>query len=176
MSTRYDPDLKYCPQCGEEYQKHASRCVDCSVLLLSGTRMVKRQRLKEQHEMGRMQPIEKGEPLLPVQHGNILHIKQLQAELRRVHLVSMVSNNEEQTCGKSCCQPEVTLYVREADYADVTAFLQRQHAVATGLADHDTRYIESVFDQDMAEVICPACGHAFEPTSTTCPDCGLCLA
>ena len=65
--------------------------------------------------------------------------------------------------------------VREQELPQVRTVLAEEYWQSTGLDDHDTRFADAVFDDQIDEAQCPACGHRFSTRETTCPDCGLCF-
>ena len=66
--------------------------------------------------------------------------------------------------------------MRAADLAEVHALLDEEHRRTTVLTDYDTSLAGEVFDADLDEATCPACGCRFPTSSSACPDCGLSFA
>jgi hypothetical protein len=83
------------------------------------------------------------------------------------------------TCAKdrfgnaTCCPTIYNLLVKKEDAAEAHHIIEEEHRKATALAHHENVNGETIFNPNESEAQCPACGHAFPTTETTCPDCGL---
>jgi hypothetical protein len=168
-----DPELKYCPQCGDEYRADIRSCAACRVELESG-RDILGARNGGEREGKKVLEIGPEERVVSIQKGPIMQIKALQSHLLQLGLPSLLVKEEGGGCG--CGGPEVILQVRENDLHTVMVALAEEYRQSTGLADHDTRFADAVFDDQAEEVLCPACGYRFSSRETACPDCGLCFA
>lgn len=167
-----DPELKYCPQCGDEYQAEIRTCVECDQRLVLGREILAAAPGRQAKTMSPAK-IEAGDAVVSIRKGPMLQIKELQATVQRHGLPARILKEEGQ-CG--CRGPEVSLQVREIDLQAVMAVLAEEYRQTTGLADHDTRFAGAVFDDQHEEAVCPACGCRFSTQLTICPDCGLCFA
>ena len=174
MKYRIDPELQYCPHCQDEYRAGIVACASCDVDLISGAKMIKAQEQKNQRMEERSMEISPDDELVDIIKGPVLNIKQMQSRLANDGLPSIVAGDSD-SCGKGCCGSEVRLQVRKSDVQDIMAFMDREHIQTTGLTDHDTSYVEAVYDPSAMNTTCPACGCNFSPQNKICPDCGLCF-
>ena len=174
MNLRIEPDLKYCPQCNDEYRADIVKCASCDIDLMTGAQVLAAREQKEAGRNGRAMEILPTDEMADMLKGPIVDIKQVQALLKREGIPSLLVNDPK-TCGKGCCGTEVLLRIRVSDVQDVRDVLGRQHVHATALAEHDTSHAGSVFNTGAEEATCPACGFKFSTSTSTCPDCGLCF-
>jgi hypothetical protein len=173
MNRNPDPELNYCPQCNDEYRAEVDVCTACGIKLLSGTQMLAKRGARQLQQSSPSLEILPDEPLLTVRKGPVLQIKDLQAYLLRCGVPSLAGKESGGQCG--CRGAELLLQVRESDLPEVMTALEQEYVQSTGLADHDTRFVGAVYNDEAAEAVCPACGCRFSTTSTACPDCGLCF-
>jgi len=165
-----DPELQYCPRCGDEYRAEMRTCAACTVELVSGQALlaaVKPQAPAQVVEIG------VDEPVAALRSGPLPQMKELLAALRKRGVAGRLSKPDGGACG--CKGPEVVLEVRQAEAQAAMAVLAEDYWQTTGLAEHDTRFAGAVFDEQAEETLCPACGTRFSTSETTCPDCGLCF-
>lgn len=174
MRHDIEPDLNYCPQCGDEYRADIHSCADCGLALISGRQLLVQQAERQAQQRSRSLVIDPDEPLLTARKGPVMQIKELQAYLLRRGIPSLAVKEGGGACG--CKGAELLLQVRASDQREVMAALAEEYRHSTGLADHDTRFVGEVFDVQAAETVCPACGCRFATSNATCPDCGLCFA
>ncbi|OIP46577.1 MAG: hypothetical protein COX17_05710 [Deltaproteobacteria bacterium CG23_combo_of_CG06-09_8_20_14_all_60_8] len=170
-----DPELRYCPQCGDEYRADISHCAVCRVALISG-----RQRLQQEEEHraileNRSVDIREGEELVVVYRGPLADIKTLQEVLAARRIGFQVSGDENSCAKKGCSPAMLYLQVRRQEAAEAMQLLDAAYRKATGLDGSALEHTDAVFDQSRQEATCPACGHCFSTNLTTCPDCGLCF-
>ncbi|CAK8721882.1 DUF2007 domain-containing protein [Candidatus Electronema halotolerans] len=176
MKRTIDPELKYCPQCGDEYRVEIDRCAVCAVTLLDGQSLLEQQRLAEAKKGSRRLPLSPNDELVSISKGAMVEMRHLQALLERQGIPSLVVN-EEGSCRSSCCGgPSLTVQVRAADLEDVQAFMVQDHIRSTALHEHDLGGAGAVFDTAADTAVCPACGCTFPTSQNACPDCGLCFA
>lgn len=173
MDLRIEPDLQYCPRCGDEYRADILTCATCEVDLLSGVAYKERVEQKEGKKKQRVFKITDDDVLVAIQKGPVLDIRQLQALLQQERIASVAVNEDGSSCGKGCCGTTLVLQVREGDVDDALIILQQDYYNSTGLADHDLGQGGTVYDVAAAEVTCPACGFTFSTSTPACPDCGL---
>lgn len=174
MNEHFDPELQYCPRCDDEYRAGILTCAACGVELLSGQEMLDRQKKGKRQQTVPCRDIAPDEVLLTVRKGPVLEIKALQAYLLRQGIPSLALKESGAACG--CRGSVLMLQVRESDLAEAMAALEQEYRESTGVAEHDTRFCDAVFDAEDAEALCPACGCRFSTRLTVCPDCGLCFA
>ena len=176
MTPTIEPDLKYCPQCHDEYRAEIPTCATCGVELLTGVQMQALQAAQQQNRASRSMEILPDEPMTTIRKGAVMQMKELQAYLLRQGLPSLAIKESPENCTKGCRGGELLLQVRTSDLAEVMSALEQEHRQTTGLSDHDTRHVHAVYNVHVEEATCPACGFRFSTTLTTCPDCGLCFA
>lgn len=167
-----DPELQYCPQCGDEYLAEIPTCAACKVALVAGQTLLAVAEAQTKPQSA-PEAILADEPVVAVRTGPLLQMKELQASLLRRGLAARVCKEQGAACG--CRGPEVMLEVRQAEMQAALAALAEDYWQTTALDEHDTRFAGAVFDDQAEEALCPACGHRFSPRETTCPDCGLCF-
>ncbi len=167
-----DPDLKYCPQCGDEYRADFIHCASCKIELIDGALRIAQLAAKKKPQHS--QNISADDQLVALRKGRMLDMKQLQGILKEEGVPSLITG-EGGDCNKGCCGPEVLLHVRIEEAQDALEVLAGEFQRSTDLASHDLSTADAIFDSEAKEVTCPACGHCFSPTSPECPDCGLAL-
>ena len=174
IKFRIEPDMRYCPQCRDEYRPGVAVCAACGVELLDGREMQALLDRKGGRQAGRAVAISPEDELVDILKGKIIDIKSVQALLSNEGIPSLIAGDAS-TCGKGCCGPEVRLQARMTDLPEVMAVLAREHVQATGLVDHDTSHADAVYDPGAGIATCPACGCSFSTQNQSCPDCGLCF-
>jgi hypothetical protein len=168
-----DPELKYCPQCADEYMPVATVCAACKVDLISGREALAREEARQQRLAARGQEISAGETLVSIRQGPLSDLKHAEYVLRAASIPTVLAGDEK-SCGGGCgCATNFLLQVRQEDVQDGLRILADDFRRATGLDHHDLSNVDSVFDPQAAEVACPACGYRFRPEDAICPDCGL---
>lgn len=167
-----DPELQYCPACGDEYRPEIRICAGCGGALELGRSILEAAHADEAVDGGAA-TIGPDETVVNLRKGPMLQIKALQLYLRSRGLPAQIVTEDGGGCG--CRGPEVVLQVRDHDLQQVMVVLAEEYRQSTGLDDHDTRYVDSVIDDRAEEALCPACGFRFSTRETTCPDCGLCF-
>lgn len=172
MKFRIEPELMYCPQCNDEYRAGIEKCASCEVDLLNGVEMLAR--LEGKSSVRNME-ISADDQLVDIIKGQIINIKNLQSLLKSEGFPSIIAGDSN-SCGKGCCGGgEVRLQIRADDVQGVMEVMAREHVHSTGLMDHDTSYVDSVYNTDSVLATCPACGCQFATDTNSCPDCGLCF-
>lgn len=169
----YDSDLKYCPECKDEYRPEISLCAVCKVELLSGSQMLQQVGISTQERQPKVE-IESGDELLPLQKGNLLDMKRVKNLLAEHNIPALLVKDEQ--CRSGCCGGvEVVLQIRWEDRERAAVLLQEEHERTTGIKFNKDQSEESIFNPDAQLAVCPACGHTFSPNGPDCPDCGLCF-
>lgn len=167
-----DPELKYCLRCGDEYRAEIRTCASCGTALQWGHALLAA-RVDTNIPGKRPADIGHDEAAVSIRKGSLPQLKALQQYLKSRGLAARIAKEAGAGCG--CRGPEVILQVREEELEQVMAVLAEEYRQSTGLADHDTRFVGSVFDEQAEETLCPACGYRFSTRESTCPDCGLCF-
>jgi hypothetical protein len=171
-------DLKYCPQCNDEYRAEIEICAACDVSLITGREKIdleERQRQKLESRIGTLDP---NDDLVPVLRGPLPDMRHIAHLLERQRIGSLLIGDTS-TCGKdrfgnTLSTPTVyDINVRREDASEVMQILSEEHRKTTGLDGHEQPGADSVFNPDAGVACCPACGHTFPTSETACPDCGL---
>lgn len=169
-----DPDLSYCPECGDEYRADIAACVSCKVALISGTEKLEMHRSEKQRIEARSMEILPSDELTTIQKGSVNDIKALRNLLARERIPAIIAGDEA-SCKKGCRGPELFLQIREQDVAAAGEVISMNYAKTTALDTYDLSQATAVFDHLAKETVCPACGCRFSPTVGACPECGLCF-
>jgi hypothetical protein len=153
------PDLKRCPECGEDFLHTAEVCSDCGVPLRLAAE------LAGAAPTGGLPPASE---LVLIRAEGPAWIEALADRLAEVDVPSRVEiidpkrhGIESGVVGSAC-----GLFVREADAArarEIDAVVQREQIPDLG---------EDGAGSGEGDA-CPACGHAVTPDDDDCPDCGL---
>ena len=157
-SAAVRPDLKRCPECGEDFLPTAERCSDCGVPLRLAAE------LEAADAPGEALP--DVSQLVLIRAEGPAWVEALADALREAGIPSRVEIIDPERHGirSGVTGSACGLFVREADAArarEIDARVQRaQIPDLPGEA------------ADEAEG-CPACGHAAPPDASECPDCGL---
>lgn len=170
-----EPDLKYCPQCDEEYREEMTTCVSCNVELITGNEKIAMEREAETKKNARSMDISCDDDLANIRKGPLGDMKQLQAILAAENIPSLIAG-EKGSCGTGCCGGgELYLQIKMADGEAALEVLANEFKKTTALDSHDLSNIHAVFDTGAEKSTCPACGCSFSTSSAVCPDCGLCF-
>jgi predicted amidophosphoribosyltransferase len=149
--------LRYCPDCGEEYQPHMTRCIDCGSAL-------KEKLDGESMEYAAPPEREPESSLPPGDYGRVAAglSAQVVEPLVRVFVEAGIPVKVE-SIGYGLC-----LSVRGEDRSAVVAILEREGVIPI--------QPEATTPAVAAEGgPCPACGSNLEPGTVECPECGLLL-
>lgn len=170
----FDPQLKYCRVCKDEYLPEISNCGVCGDVLLNGAEM-----LAEYHEKKRVLTQRKGgltphDDIVTIFRGPLAEVKRIETYLASVNIGTRISG-EEGGCGKGCCSPDVELEIRREDAPEAQRIIELDFDKMTGIADFSHEIVDAGYDPNASTSTCPACGFTFSTTSNTCPDCGLCF-
>jgi len=169
-----DPDLKYCPQCDEEYREEMVICASCNVELISGSEKLAMEEEEKARKAARSMDISSDDELANIRKGPLADMKHLKNVLAAENIPSVIAG-EKSSCGQGCCGGELYLQIRVADGNAAMEVLANEFKRTTALESHDLSNVHAVFDTGAAQSTCPACGCTFSTTSPTCPDCGLCF-
>ncbi len=169
-----DPQLNYCPECGDEYRSDIINCVSCKIALISGADKLEICRLEKEQVDARSMDILPEDVLTTIQKGTVNDIKALRNLLAKERIPAILAGDEA-NCKKGCCGPELFLQIREQDVEAAVAVISTNYVETTALDTHDLTQATAVFNHLAKETVCPACGCRFSPTVGACPECGLCF-
>ena len=170
-----DPELKYCPVCDEEYRADIKMCADCAVELISGREKIGAEEAVRQRREARSMELSADDELVNIRKGPLLEMKKLQQILAKELVPALIAGEKTSNCGKGCCGTEFFLQIKREDGELAMEALARDFKRTTALDHHDLSHVRSVYDPGAGQTVCPACGFRFAPTTSTCPDCGLCF-
>ncbi len=92
----FDPEMKYCPKCKDEYMMVAEHCAACNILLLTGTEMLNFQASGNGARKGALTA---DDDIVTLHKGPLADLKHLQGLFEQENIgVAIVS--EEGGCGK----------------------------------------------------------------------------
>jgi len=168
-----DPEMKYCPSCGDEYRSDMARCGVCDEALVRGEEKIARMAVKNERFAGRTMDISHSDELVTIQKGLLKDIKVLRTLLAQERIPAMIAGGDEAGCRKSCCGPEMVLQIKKQDIEAAAEVITRDFVKSTALDTHDISGAAAVFNPLAKETVCPACGCRFSPAVGACPDCGL---
>ncbi len=171
----YDSQFNYCPRCNGEYVVEISLCGICNEELVSGNEMLEREEARNHRKSDRSMELSREDNLVPIQKASLNELKRMQSLLIEERIGATIVGDDN-SCGKGCCPSLHYLLIREEDISDAVEVIERDYRKTTVLEEYDARFNDSVFDPDNEEVVCPACGHSFPTSNSTCPDCGLCFS
>ena len=87
----YDPELKYCPKCSDEYMMAAEYCAACNILLLTGLEMVELQK-GSGGRLARKGALTEDDDVVTVYKGSLIDVKHLQSLCEKENIgVAIVS-------------------------------------------------------------------------------------
>lgn len=167
-------DLKYCPNCRDEYRVEMETCAACGLPLILGADLATMEKNKNGSRRDRKGALTPDDELVVIFQGSLADLKHLKALLEAEQIGAMISK-EGQGCSSGGCAPKFQLQVRQEEVQEALQVLAQEHRRATALAEHDAAHAGAVFNPEAEEAVCPACGFGFATTTTTCPDCGLCF-
>ncbi len=162
--------LRYCPSCDTEYRPEIATCAHCNIALVSAGKRAADKQAVAAGRSARSMLIGPEDALIPLRQGSLQEMKAVQYLLCEEHIPSILSGDE-----MSCrsCSPQLTLEIKEADFAAARKVLAADFLKSTGVSLDDLTGAEHVFDLQAKEVTCPACATRFSPTVGACPGCGL---
>jgi len=163
-----DPELKYCPDCKDEYRADFSICAACDKELISGADLLTNEGNKEPEIQGSFK-ITEDDTLVVLQKGSLLDMKNMKRILAEASIDAILTKDD----NKGCCGVDMYLHIRLQDQDRAVTVLNSEFEKTTELHQYDLSTADAVFDPGAAMTVCPACGNEFMPTSSACPDCGL---
>ncbi len=166
-----DPELKYCPECNDEYRADFLICASCKKELVLGEDIISSQGNNGQ-ETAMPSVINDEDTLIVLLKGNLLDMKNMKRNLEKASIPAILAKDDSNG-GKGCCGTDMFLHIKLEDQDRAAAVLNSEFEKTTELHQYDLSTADAVFDQGAAMTTCPACGFQFMPTSSSCPDCGL---
>jgi hypothetical protein len=153
---------RHCPDCGEEYVRAATECVECRVPLVSGASA-------GVVSPGELPPIAQ---LVCLRAASLAFARGLSEQLAQAGISHRIEAAHEEGEEVALRRPGANLpygvYVRSAD---VPAALEvDREYLRTAIPD-----LPPDAEQASGEEVCPACGAALAPDAAECSDCGLTL-
>ncbi|MBU0482325.1 MAG: hypothetical protein KKG47_14630 [Proteobacteria bacterium] len=168
----YEHDLKYCPDCNDEYRAEIEKCGMCGGPLFTGLEMEARSAARKKRMAGPVAELSIDEELVVIRRGKLAEIKVFEKLLAEQHIGTLLAGDEN-SCGKGCCGGNFDLVVRREDAEEASHLIDEEIRCDAIGADGNS-HGDAVFNPEVAESTCPACGHVFK-TAPECPDCGLCF-
>ena len=173
-----DPELKYCPECNDEYRAEIERCAVCCVDLITGEQKIAAEKARQEKLASRTGELSPDDDLVLMRRGLMAEMQHL-AELLHNEKIATAMLGDMKSCAKdrfgnsTCCPTVYNLLVKREDAREAYHIIEAEHRKLTGLTEHGAYNNDAIFNPDKSEAQCPACGHAFPTTETACPDCGL---
>jgi len=167
-----DPELKYCPECEDEYRAEIEKCASCDVDLITGQQKMEMEEARRRKLESRTKELNPDDDLVIVRQGSLPDMQYLADILDKENIGALLMGDKK-SCGQSCCPTLYNLCLKREDAMEGLQIIEEEHKKATGLAYHDHSGEDTVFNPHVGEAKCPACGHSFPTTQTTCPECGL---
>jgi len=165
-------DLKYCPNCNDEYRAEIEKCAVCEVVLITGAQKIEMEEERQKRLQNRTAELSPDDDLAALRRGPLTDMRHLANLLAGENIGSLLLGDEK-SCGQSCCPSVYTLLVKREDGMEALNIIEEEHKRTTGLQDHEHSTADTVFNPEAGEACCPACGHTFSTAGTACPDCGL---
>ncbi len=66
-----EPDLKYCPQCDDEYRAEIEKCAACEIDLITGQQKIEREEALRKKLASRVDDLSPDDDLVPIRRGTI---------------------------------------------------------------------------------------------------------
>jgi hypothetical protein len=175
-----DPELKYCPECNDEYRADIIICAACEKELLTGVQLIELLEAREKKLASRSLELSPDDDLVAIRRGQLAEMRAHEQLLEKENIGSLLEGDMS-TCGKDRfgnTTGHPTTYnfmVKREDAVEAMQIIEAEHNKATHLDHHDNVNGDAIYNPAAAEAHCPACGHTFSTSVTACPDCGLIL-
>lgn len=88
-----DPEMRYCPECGDEYREDIASCATCRVALISGVEKLARAREKNREFTARPMTIGPDEPRVAIRSGKLMELKGAQLLLMQSRIASRITGD-----------------------------------------------------------------------------------
>lgn len=86
-----DPDMRYCPSCGDEYRADITTCAGCQVELVSGAEKLAEAKRQVKDFTSRSMEIGAGDPRVAVRGGKLRDLKPYQLLLAKERIPSLLT-------------------------------------------------------------------------------------
>jgi hypothetical protein len=86
-----DPDMRYCPECGDEYQANIKKCASCDRGLISGAEKLEKLSLQVLAFNGRSMIINAQDQCVVIRNGKLRDLKLLQILLETERIPTIIS-------------------------------------------------------------------------------------
>ena len=175
-----DHELKYCPKCNDEYRADITTCAACEVELLTGVQLIEKLETRQKKLASRSMELSPDDDIVNINRGTLAEMQQLAQLLEQENIGSLLQGDMN-SCAKdrfgntTSTPTNYSLMVKREDAADVWRIMETEHRKATHVDHHDNTNSDVIFNPVASEAQCPACGHTFSTSETSCQDCGLCL-
>jgi len=173
-----EPDLKYCPQCGDEYRAEIERCAACGIDLITGRQKIEMEEARRKKLASRVSELNPDDDLVRIRRGPLRDMRHFAGLLNNERIGTLLQGDLK-TCGKDrfgntlATPTTYDLLVRQDDVMEAMNIIEAEHRRTTALAQHEHHNADAIFNPAAEEACCPACGHCFPTTEKACPDCGL---
>lgn len=169
----FEPELKYCPECNDEYRADIEKCPVCECELLTGHEMIARDGAQQEQKAARSGEFSAEDELVAVKHGPLAEMKVYEKLLNRERICTLLAGDES-SCGKGCCGGNFDLVVKQEEAREALQIIEAEIRRTAVIDSVENGSSDSVFDPLASDNTCPACGHQFSG-GMECPDCGLCF-
>ena len=173
-----EPDLKYCPQCNDEYRAEIEKCAACGIALITGRQKIEMEETRRKKLESRVADLSPDDDLVQIRRGPLPDMRHL-ANLLDGQRIGTLLVGDMKTCGKDrfgntlSVPTTYELHVKRDDATEALNVIEEEHRKTTGLEQYDPSGADAVYNPAAGEACCPACGHFFPTTEKACPDCGL---
>jgi len=86
-----DPEMRYCPTCGDEYRADIVSCAGCGVELISGVEKLARAKAKSEAYFSRSMEIGADEPRVAIRGGKLRDLKPYQLLLAKARIPALLT-------------------------------------------------------------------------------------
>jgi len=169
----FEPDMKYCTSCDDEYMPNVENCGVCGQKLVTGAELAVQKQQHKQAVASRKGKLSEEDDIVVIMRAPMADIKRIEQQLADAN-IGTLAVGDESNCGKGCCGGgDMDLLVRREDAQDAMHIIERDFDKMTAAHTHNSAYADYGFDPSAQKTTCPACGCTFKPEINTCPDCGL---
>lgn len=154
-----EEDYKYCPECNTEYYSHIENCADCSVPLVTQSKM---EELK--HNKRNVSGNASSEPVA-VREGDKSWIQEVYNHLETKGFTAKITCSPD--CSPGRCGETFQIVVPSEDAEEAAQCIEEYN--------HEAHPELKESYNNSSEGKCPACGHDVGFEATECSDCGLML-
>lgn len=169
----YDPKMKYCTVCDDEYMPEIVKCGVCGNLLKSGQEILEAHEKRQRDLAVRKGAITASDDVVTILKTSMDEVKRIAALLENEKIGTLLLG-EAGGCGKGCCGSELELKVRREDVALAMEIIDIDFQKMTAISNSELNQ-DGGFNSALMSATCPACGFTFSTSSSVCPDCGLCF-